>query len=132
MNIFLVILGICALFLIFRFAGRGVDRKQEKLFQDQTSSAADVRGMCYLRECSLEEPAVAQVIDGCLVIHTVTGKALSIPLNQIRVVSAHKNHLTGRYPWFGKTIFKLETPKTSGLALGFKDPQPWKPYFKMV
>jgi hypothetical protein len=115
--------GILLILLLVRWTARAVDRKQESLFNEKTSPSAEVRSLCYLRECFMEEPGVAQVLDGKLSINTVTGKSMVIPLPQVKLVKVDYN--IGRYPWWGLTCFVLETPKSSGLVLGVKDPQPW-------
>lgn len=118
--------GILLILLLVRLTTRSINRKQEALFNEKTSPSAEVRSRCYLRECCMEEPGVAQVLDGKLCIESVTGKSMIIPLAQVKLVKVRKNKfMLGRYPWWGLTCFVLETPKTSGLVLGVKDPQPW-------
>lgn len=124
---------IAATLIVFfmRLINRGMDRKQKILFDEKTTPFAQVRSLCMIHENYYEQPGAAQVLDGTLSLYTVLGDTIEMPLTQVELVKVRKNKfLLGRYPWWGKTGFWLETPKTSGLVLGVDDPAPWQNIFK--
>jgi hypothetical protein len=120
---------------VFRilFFPRWLEEGQTSLFAERTNPEAQIRSKCYLKESFFEEPGVAQIMDGTLSIFTVvTQKAIHIPLDQVRLTRFRRNNIFGRYPWWKKTCFGLETPSTKGLVLGFSssDAKPWIEAFK--
>ena len=121
---------ILTLFLAFHWFDRWMTRRLNRLW-DRTSPEAKIRAPCYVRESCMEEPGVAQVMDGTLTIFTVTGKEFQVPIDQVRLSRVRKNKMWGRYPWWGKTCFELNTPQTSGLILGFSAPAPWIDLFNV-
>jgi hypothetical protein len=132
-NLIYVILGITALAsvigIINHLIMRPINRKLKALFE-QTSPLADVRSKCMIRESSQEEPGSAQVLEGELWISTVTGKNLCIPLPQIKLTKVRRKNIFGNMGWFWKTIFYLDTPRTSGLRIGVDNPEQWERVLK--
>lgn len=125
-----VIILLLVIFLFGRWSNRLMDRKQEKLLLEKTSAEAEARGCCMVRETYYEMPGVAQVLNGKLGIYTVLGDVIEIPMDQVKWLKNARTMLPyGRSSWWGKSCFKLETPKTSGLVLGFDDPGEWKRVF---
>lgn len=115
------------------FFPRWLEEGQTSLFEECTDPKAEIRAKCYLKESFFEEPGVAQIMDGTLSIFTVvTQKAIHIPLDQVKMTKFRRNNIFGRYPWWNKTCFGLETPNTRGLVLGFSssDSKPWIDAFK--
>lgn len=126
MEILFLLLIVLAVFL----SGRATERKQQALFRDKTSPAAEVRSLCMVRESYYEQPGAAQVLNGVLSIYTILGDVIEVPMTQVKLVKLREmRFLLGRYPWWGLTVLHLETPKTSNLALGLKDPRTWREVF---
>jgi hypothetical protein len=83
-----------------------------------------------VREGFLDEPGVAQAVAGELLITTILGNTKRIPLSTVRLTKIRKNRFLGRYSWWGKTIFYLDSPQTNNLAIGVDDPTPWQSVFE--
>lgn len=128
----ITIVVIVLVFLLFYIFDRWMERRLTNLYRERTSPEAKVRAPCYIRESHMEEPGVAQIMDGILSIFTVTGKEVRVPLDQVRLTKMRKNkYLIGRFPWWGKTCFWLNSPRTYDLVLGFSRPEPWSSSFKV-
>ena len=126
----LILTGIVfALGLIFFVPKRIMSRKLKSLFE-KTDPSASVRCQCMIHETGFEAPGVAQVLGGDLWIFTLLGDTMRIPLAQTHLTKiSHDSY--GRYPWWGKTRFYLDTPKTNGLVIGVDDYQAWETVLKV-
>ena len=76
------------------------------------------------RDGGIECPGVALVADDTLMIQTVFGKKRQIPLSTVTVKRETRG--SGKYAWWGKQVFFLETPETTNLAIGVKDAELWR------
>lgn len=123
-------ISVIVLALVFIFKSRP-SRGEDSFLREKSNPAADLESLCMVRESFLEQPGVAQVLNGNLVIHTSLGDTYAIPLEQVKLVKVRRNKFWGSYSWWGLTCFRLETPKTGGLVLGVKDDQAWREVFKM-
>ena len=95
-----------------------VSRKQDRLANRVCDPNAAVQSKCMVREGSVHAPGVATICGGTLSIQTVLGRSLAIPLDQIEVTKETIG--IGWYPWIGKAVFKLRSPRTAMLAIGVK------------
>jgi hypothetical protein len=125
----IIIIVLLGTFVLIFVIDRTPTRKQKRLFREKTDLAAQARACCMVRESFFEEPGVVQVKDGKLSIWTVTGNTFEIALSDIKCTKARKNWLIGSYGWWGRTVFALDTPRTSGLRIGVHNPQPWAAIF---
>jgi len=109
------------------FIGRRLKAKSRCMLDDMNRDDAIVQSECMIRDGSIQCPGAALVVDGNLIVKSVFGKTRQIPLSK---VSVHKEGLgLGRFGWFGKRVFYLNTPETTNLAIGVKDPEPWRRAF---
>lgn len=102
-----------------------IEKSMAPIFQERTSSDAEVRAICRVKENFVHEPAVAQIMNGVLSVFTLTGKTIQVPLGEVVVWKIRRKNILDHSYWWGKTLFCLKTPKTRGLVLGFSDPEPW-------
>jgi hypothetical protein len=126
----LIALFLGLLKLLDVYIQKGFNRKLESIYEERTSPDAVVRARCYVKEAFFEEPGVAQVYNGALYVFTLTGRKIQVPLEKVTLTKFRRNNILGRYPWWRKSMFKLDTPETAGLVLGVTDPEPWLEVFK--
>jgi hypothetical protein len=122
--------GVGSILFLSRRAFRGIEEKVNLIYAERTSPDADVRAKCMIKQSYYEEPGVAQIKDGTLTIIGVAFAEIQVPLHQVRLVGFRRKNIVGRSGWWMKSIFTLDTPKTTGLKLGFSDPEPWIPFFQ--
>ena len=106
---------------------RRILSKVDKLFAETKRDDALVHDKCMIRDGAIHCPGVIQVVGGTLIIQTVFDKRREIPLSQ--VILRKEASGIGRAGWWGKTVFLLDTPETSNLAIGVKNPEPWREVF---
>lgn len=128
MSVVMSIALVCALILAFVVANKWMDRKIERLFNNTWRDGMVAHSKCMIRDGLLECPGVAWVADDALfIVRVVFNKKREIPLSQVTVFREGPG--TGKYGWWGKQVFYLNTPETSNLAIGVKDPLPWRKAF---
>ena len=107
--------------------------KADKLFVETKRDGALVHDKCMIRDGALQCPGVIQVVDGNLIMQTVFDKCREIPLSQVilrkEAAGIGKGAEFGMAGWWGKTVFLLDTPETSNLAIGVKNPEQWREVF---
>ncbi|MDA2923490.1 hypothetical protein MYX65_02330 [Acidobacteria bacterium AH-259-L09] len=111
---------------------RRILRKVDKLFAETKRDDALVHDKCMIRDGAIHCPGVIQVVGRTLIIQTVFDKRREIPLSQVilrREATGIGRVDFGRAGWWGKRIFLLDTPETSNLAIGLKNPEPWREVF---
>ena len=106
--------------------------KVDKLFAETKRDDALVHDKCMIRDGAIQCPGVIQVVGSTLIIQTVFDKRREIPLSQVilrKEATGIGRADFGRAEWWGKTVFLLDTPETSNLAIGVKNPEPWREVF---
>ena len=97
---------------------------QMLILQELATQTPQLIEPCMTRIDSVETMGVAAIIGGQLVIKNVLGTTVTVALKD-----AHLTRETtgiGWYPWIGKAIFVLETPKTQRCAIGVKQRENWR------
>ncbi len=117
------VFGIVVCILVSRFISGNVDQ----IFTETKDNRAIIHTKCMLREGGLECPGVVQVLDDKLIVIMAIKKRFSIPLSNIRFIKENIGY--GKYPWIGKRVFHFDTPQTKKLAIGVKNPDPWRQLF---
>ena len=108
---------------------RRILSKVDKLFAETKRDDALVHDKCMIRDGAIHCPGVIQVVGSTLIIQTVFDKRREIPLSQVilrKEATGIGRADFGRAEWWGKTVFLLDTPETSNLAIGVKNPEPWR------
>lgn len=111
---------------------RRILRKMDKIFAETKRDDAIVHDKCMIRDGAIHCPGVIQVVGRTLIIHTVFDKRREIPLSQVILrgeATGIRKLDFGRAEWWGKSVFLLDTPETSNLAIGVKNPEPWRKVF---
>ena len=101
-----------------------VKRRVQHIYANTQRVGAIAHSECMIRNGMIECPGVACVLDGHLVIRSIFGTTLSLPLSGITVTREAPG--TGKYGWWGKHVLYLDTPETTNLAIGVKDPEPFR------
>jgi hypothetical protein len=115
-TLLIVVLILIGALTINYIASSIVNKKQEKLFSEISSTHADAQSKCMMAQGGIEAPGIAQVKDGKLIVCNVLGKRIEVPLDE---VSATKECLgLGKLGWVGKRVFKLKSRQTMPCALG--------------
>lgn len=109
------------------FIGRSVKAKSRRMLDDMRRDNAIVQSECMIRDGSIQCPGAALVADGDLVVKSVFGKTRQIPISKVSVLKEGLG--PGKFGWFGKRVFYLNTLETTNLAIGVKDPEPWRRAF---
>ncbi len=111
---------------------RRILSKVDKLLAETKRDNALVHDKCMIRDGAIQCPGVIQVVGSTLIIQTVFDKRREIPLSQV-VLRKEATGIAradfGRAEWWGKRVFLLDTPETSNLAIGVKNPEPWRAVF---
>jgi hypothetical protein len=118
-----ILLLVAVLIAVIAFP-RWIDRRTMALYSNTKRDGAIAHSMCMIRDGAMQCPGIALVVDNYLTIQTVFGKKRSIPLSSITVIREARG--SGRYAWWGKQVFYLNTPETTNLAIGVKDAEPWR------
>ncbi len=108
--------------------GKKVLGKADQLLKDTHRDDAVVHSKCMIRDGAIQCPGVALVADGKLIILSVFDKSHEIPLTSITVIKEGPGF--GKIAWLGKRVFYLDTPQTSNLAIGVREPEPWRKTFE--
>ena len=103
---------------------RWMNRRTTALYAETKRDEAIAHSICMIRDGAMECPGVALVVNNHLTIKTIFGKIRSIPLSSITVKREAIGF--GKYSWWGKHVFYLDTPETTNLAIGVKEPGPWR------
>ena len=120
----ITIILVVVLLIAFIAFTRWMDRRATSLYVDTKRAGAIAHSICMIRDGATECPGVALVENNHLTIQTVFGKIRSIPLSSITVNREAKGY--GKYAWWGKQVFYLDTPETTNLAIGVKDPESFR------
>jgi len=123
----LILAGLIAI-IISIIIGKKVKAKGAKLLQENSRNDALAQSECMIRNGAIQCPGIAIIAGGEFIVHSVFDERIVIPLENICVKSEGPG--LGKYGWFGKRVFFLETPKTVNLAIGVKDPEPWREAFR--
>jgi hypothetical protein len=113
LTVILILVGALAINYI---ASSIVNKKQEKLFSEISSTEANVQSKCMVAQGGIEAPGIAQVKDGKLIVYNVLGKRFEVPLDEVSVTKECLG--LGKLGWFGKRVFKLHSRQTVPFALG--------------
>ncbi len=108
--------------------GKKVKAKARRLLDEMKRDDAIVQSECMIRDGAIQCPGVALVADGKLIVKSVFDKTRQIPLSVVSVLKEGPG--LGKYGWFGKKVFYLDTPETQNLAIGVVDPVPWRKAFE--
>ena len=106
------------------FFVRWLERRVAALFEATRRDGMVAHSVCMIRDGAMACPGIALVADNHLTIQTVFGKKRCIPLSSVTVKREAKG--SGKYAWWGKQVFHLDTPATTNLAIGVKEPEPWR------
>ena len=101
-----------------------LERRVAALFETTRRDGMAAHSVCMIRDGAMVCPGIAWVADNHLTIQTVVGKKRCIPLSSVTVMREAKG--SGKYAWWGKQVFHLDTPATTNLAIGVKEPEPWR------
>ena len=123
-------IGVGSILFLSRRVYRGMEERLDLIYAERTSPDADVRAKCMIKQSYYEEPGVAQIRDGTLTIIGVAFAEVQVPLNEVKLAGFRRRNILGRSGWWMKSIFTLDTPKTTDLKLGFSDPEPWIPFLQ--
>jgi hypothetical protein len=118
------VLGITAAVIV----GTKVKAKTRRLLADMRRDDAVVQSECMIRDGAIQCPGVALVADGTLIIRSVFDKRREFPITSVAL--RKEGPAFGWYPWWGKRVLYLDTPETSNLAIGVKNPGPWRTAFQ--
>jgi len=106
---------------------RKISAKTNQLLADTNYADTNVKCECVIRDGAIECLGVVLVANNTLIIRSVFNKKREIPLASVTLIKEGAGF--GRYYWWGKRIFYLKTPETTNLAIGVKDPEPWRKVF---
>ena len=123
----LVIIGVGGIAVAI-VVGNKVKGKVCRLLADMQRDDAVVQSECMIRDGAIQCPGVALVAGETLIIQSVFGKSREIPLSDVCVTKEGPG--LGKYGWFGKRVFYLDTPETTNLAIGVNNPEPWRIAFE--
>ena len=119
---------VCASLAAFIAFTRWRDHRIQQLYANTKRDGLRAHSICMIRDGGLHCPGVALVANDTLQIHSIFNKTLSIPLSRVTVTREEPGRCgsSGNYAWWGKQVFHLDTPETTNLAIGVKEPEPWR------
>jgi hypothetical protein len=109
---------------------RRVTQKQEALFAASEVDGAILREKVMIRDGWVECPGVAVVVNDTLILHSVLKGERRLPLSQI-TLTKETISLRSR-GWWRKRMLHLKAPGTFRLAIGVKNPEPWRHLFRQT
>jgi hypothetical protein len=107
--------------------GVHVPAKARRLMIEMRRDDAVVQSVCIIRDGAMQCHGVAMIAGGDLLVKSVFDKKRQIPLSAVSVLKEGPGF--GRCMWLGKRVFYLGSPQTKNLAIGVKDPEPWRKAF---
>ena len=110
--------------------GKKVTSKARRILAEMRRDDAVAQSECMIRDGAIECPGAVLVANGTLIIQSVFDKRHEIPLTSVTVTKEGPGF--GKIAWVGKRVFYLDTPETSNLAIGVKDPEPWRKAFEGI
>ena len=104
-----------------------VEHRTKQLYANTKQNGLKAHSTCMIRDGWLHCPGVALVANDTLQIHSIFNKTRAIPLSQVTVTREETGRCgsSGRYAWWGKQVFHLDTPETN-LAIGVKNAEAWR------
>ena len=119
---------LCASLVALIAFTRWRDHRIRQLYANTKRDGLRAHSTCMIRDGGLHCPGVALVADDTLQIHSIFNKIRVIPLSTVRVTREETGRCgsSGGYEWRVKQVFHLDTPETANLAIGVKEPEPWR------
>ena len=128
-SIILGVVGVAAVLLAMGGVYRFISRKLDRLMHEVKRAEARLITKGMMREGNIQAPCVLPVSDGALwVTSLVKSKRFEIPMEDI--------HLKKEAKWLSRGLrwarygFHLDTPRTNGLIIAVRDPEPWRDIFR--
>ena len=119
---------ICASLAAFIAFTRWREHRIQQLYANTKRDGLRAHSICMIRDGGLHCPGVALIANDTLHVHSIFNKSRAIPLSQVTVTREETGRCgsSGGYEWWGKQVFHLDTPETTNLAIGVKEPEPWR------